>query len=144
MNKKRHQLLGLLAKEYAKGKFYEGNILDVIVMISTIVKNLNITYDEFIIMSEELLSKNEIEYFGNDNNFDQPALFIKSDGITAFANKKYLKIDNEQYRENIKFWAQLILPVLSFIIAAIALFLNIITQTEVEKVKSSQKFENLK
>lgn len=144
MNKKRHQLLGLLAKEYANGKFSPGSILDVIVMNSTIVKKLNITYDEFIILSEELLSKKEIEHYGIDNDFDQPALFIKSDGVTAFANQKYLKLDKEQHRENIKFWAQLILPVLSFIIAAIALFLNIKTQTEIEKVKSSQKIENLR
>lgn len=144
MNKKRHRLLGILAKEYANGQGFHGNILDVIVLVPTILKKLNITYDEFVIMSTELLTKKEIKYFGNDNNFDKPALYSTSDGITAYANKNYLKIDNDRRREDIKFWAQLILPVLSFIVAAIALFLNLKTQTDVNTVKDVQRNENLK
>lgn len=144
MNKKRHKLLGILALEYANGQGFHDSILDIIVTVPTILKKLNITFDEFVIMSQELLTKKEIKYFGEENYFDQPALYSLPDGITAYANKKYLKIDKEKHREDIKFWAQLILPVLSFIIAAIALFLNLKTQTDVNTVKDVQRIENLK
>ena len=144
INKKRHLLLGILAREYANVKHSEGSILDKIVEVSTILKKMNITHDEFVIMSTELLMKKEISYFEIDNYFDVLALYSEPDGITAYANEKYLKIARVQRREDIKFWAQLILPVLSFIIAAIALFLNIKTQTEIDTVKEKQKIEKLK
>lgn len=142
MNKKRHELLGVLAKEFANAS-PEGSILDIIVTVPTILKKVKISYDEFIFMSEELKVNSEIKYFQVENHFDSPAFYIESRGLTAYANKKYLKVDREEFREDIKFWAQLILPVLSFLIAAIALYLNIKTQSDINIVKTSQKTESI-
>ncbi|CAM4344637.1 hypothetical protein [Flavobacterium terrigena] len=141
MNKTRHRLLGILSKEYADGYHQEGTILDVVVTVPTILKKLDINYDDFVFMIQELLAKDEIKYLEVDNYFDQPVLYAQSSGVTAYANKKYLRADMERQREDIKFWAQLILPVLSFLIAAIALFLNMKTQTEINTVKESQKIQ---
>ncbi len=142
MNKKRHKLLGVLAKEYANANT-EGSILDVIVTVPTILKKLKISYDEFIFMSEELKASGEIKYFQVENHFDSPAFYIESKGITSYANRRYLRVEREELREDIKFWAQLILPVLSFLIAAIALYLNMKTQSDINTVKKSQKTENV-
>lgn len=143
MNKLRHQLLGILAQEYASGQNQPGSILDIILLVPSILKKLNITHDEFVIMSTELLDKKEIKYLEINNDMETLGLYALSDGITAYANEKYLKIAREQRREDIKFWAQLILPVLSFIIAAMALYLNIKTQNDVDTVKDEKKLEKV-
>lgn len=141
MDKLRHKLLGILANEYANGQTPLGSFLDVIVTVPTILKKLNITFEEFVIMSEELLNKSEISYFDIEGYNGDSALYALPNGVNAFANKKYLRLAKKRSRENLKFWVQLFLSISSFVIAIIALIVNIKTQKEVDAVKNNQKIE---
>ena len=68
-------------------------------------------------------------------------------GLTSYANKKYLNRVKIQKRENIRFYIQILIPIISLVIAVLSLFLKFdIIKQELEtslESKFGDKIQNL-
>lgn len=150
-NLKRHKLLEILATQNInKNLNVEGyNVLGV--SFDSICKKLNVDEFELKKITSELYQQKEIGYH---NTYDTVGLYADHFGITAYSNKKYLKLNNKYIIENLKNIVQVVIPILSLIVAFMAIYTKINTinertekelqqiKKEIQIIKKSKK-ENL-
>ena len=138
INKKRHELLSLLYKKRADAELRRSdNIIGV--SFEEIEKSLNLTQDELLIVTSELIELEEISFHDASGI---KGLFCSKKGATSFANKKYLRANNARIKNDIKDIVQIIIPVLSLIITVMVIALN--SSEKTKEIKAiEQKVELL-
>lgn len=125
LNKKRHKLLELLSIQLNNFNLKKSYNNTQAIDFETIYKELNCTEDELEIITSELYTCDEIDYYRNKF----VGLFAKKNGLTAFSNEKYLNINRKNRIENIKSFVQIVIPVFALIVAILSF---------------TMKFDNLK
>src|SRR5574343_1232649 len=116
--KKRHKLLELLSKHRNNVELNKAKYNAFGVTFEDIYKSLNCNDDELHIITSELYTSQEIGYH---NAYDIIGLFAKEKGLSAFSNKKYLKLWWDNLFNISKNIVQIFIPILSLIIAYVAL-----------------------
>jgi len=119
-NKKRHELLKLISTnrigaEVKENDFYQNNVIAV--SFEQILSKLEINEHERFVISSVLFEEGEVKYF--DDGFK--GLLATRKGVSAYYTEKYINIDSNKRRENIKFYFNLLTTLLSLLIAILAL-----------------------
>ena len=136
-NLQRHKLLEILSLQYINSDIDPD--LNIHVSCKEIYSKLKISEFDLYMIIKELTSNEEIDYyFWNDE--DKKGLYAKPNGVTAFTNNKYVRLRNKQLKENIKDIVQIFIPVISLIIAFIALTIKFNNN----KVENDQQFQLIK
>ena len=123
-NKKRHELLKLLSRnrigtEVKEKDFSQDNIIAV--SFDEILSELKINEHERFVISSVLFDNEEVMYF--NNGFE--GLLAKRKGVSAYYTEKYINIDSEKRKENIRFYFNIASTLLSLLIAMFALTLKL-------------------
>jgi hypothetical protein len=118
LNKKRHKLLELLSKHRNNVELKKAKYNALGVSFDEIYKELYCNEDELQILTAELYTSDEIDYHNAHNIV---GLFAKDKGLTAFSNRKYIKICWDNFFNTSKNIVQVFIPVFSLIIAYVAL-----------------------
>ena len=119
---KRHKLLGILAKQRGDLKLKKADPMILGVSTESILKDLNCNEDELELITSELHTQDEIKYF---NAHGVVGFFARPNGVSAFSDKKYLRLNNSRIKSNLKDFVQIIIPILSLVIAVLAISLKI-------------------
>ncbi|MCL5130533.1 hypothetical protein [Algibacter sp. L4_22] len=119
---KRHKLLGILSKQRNDLELKKAEYNALGVPFEKIYSELNCNEDELKLITSELYTADEIGYH---NAYDIVGVFAKDNGLSAFANKKYSRIYWKRVSDLTKNAIQIIIPVLSLLIAFIALSIKI-------------------
>ena len=117
---KRHKLLKTLAPSSL-----EMHAKKLGVSFDDIYKILNISESDFHKIASRLYNEDEIKY----TNVDHEGVYSTIKGLQSFTDKKYLNEFNQILTSNIKNAVQIIIPVLSLIVAVTVLFLKIDSAT---------------
>ena len=136
-NKKRHHLLNILSNQNLNVQLNRDKYIAVGVSYEEILKHLSTTELELGFLTAELYDNQEIGYH---NAFEIEGLYAENKGITAFSNKKYLKLSRKEKIDNIKDIIQIIIPVLSIVVAILAITLKI-KNINLENDKRFEKIE---
>ena len=139
IEKKRHKLLEILTKQRNDVDLGKSESNAYGIMFSDIFRELECDEDQLKLITSELFSSDEIGYF-NANSI--VGLFVKSNGKTAFSNKKYLKRIIEQRKEIVKFLVQTTIPILALVIAIITLSLKF-NSLKIQSKEELQKLESI-
>lgn len=136
-NRKRHELLKLISRnrigtEVKEDDFVNNNLIAV--SFKEILSSLNINEHERFVITSELFENEEIKYF--NNRFD--GVLATRKGVASYFSGKYLKIDSDKNRENIKFYFSIIATIMSLFIAGIAVSINLLKE---QKDKQEQAIE---
>ncbi len=110
---KRHKLLGILSKQRTDLILRKADPLILGVSAESILKDLNCNEDELELIASELHTQDEIKHF---NAHGVKGLFARPNGVSAFSDKKYLRLNNSRLKNNLKDLVQIIIPVLSLLI----------------------------
>lgn len=137
-NLKRHQLLEILANQNLSVQLKKPGYSVLGISYEEIYKTLNITELDLGLLTAELYDNKEIGYH---NNYNVEGLYAENKGITAYSNKKYLKLSRKEKTENIKDIIQIVIPVLSVLMAILTLTLKI-ENINNENEKRFQKIEH--
>jgi hypothetical protein len=121
-NVKRHKLLELLSNQNINVQLEKPGFMALGVSYEEIYSKLNLTDFQLLKLTSELYENKEIGYH---NAYDIEGLYAENKGISAFSNKKYLKLYRKGIIEYIKDIIQILIPVLSVIIAFLALTIKI-------------------
>lgn len=115
---KRHKLLGILSKQRNDLELKKAEYNALGVTFEKIHKELNCNKDELKLITSELYTEDEIGYH---DAYDIVGVFAKDKGLSAFANKKYYRIYWKRISDLTKNAVQIIIPILSLLIAFVAL-----------------------
>jgi|GEM_PF-1380333 len=132
LNKKRHKLLELLAKHRNNVELKKAKNNALGISFTDLYKELNCNDDELQIITSELYTSDEIGYHDAHNI---NGLFAKNNGLSAFSNKKYIKLFWENIFNVSKNIVQIFIPVLALIVAILSFTLkfdNLQKQSEKE------------
>lgn len=141
-NLKRHKLLEILAHQNLNVQLEKPSYLTIGVSYEEICKDLDVTELELGFLTAELYDNKEIGYH---DAYNVEGLFAENKEITAYSNKKYLKLSRKGKIENIKDIIQIVIPVLSVVVAILALTLrleSINSENEKRFQKIEQKINN--
>ena len=138
LNKKRHKLLELLSKQRNNVELKKAKYNALGVSFTDLYVELNCNDDELQIITAELYTSDEIGYHDAHNI---TGLFAKNNGLSAYSNKKYIKLFWENIFNVSKNIVQIFIPVLALIVAILSFTLkfdNLQKQSEKElqEVKS--------
>lgn len=138
LNKKRHKLLELLSKHRNNVELKKAKYNALGVSFTELYAELNCNDDKLQIITAELYTSDEIGYHDAHNI---TGLFAKNNGLSAFSNKKYIKLFWENIFNVSKNIVQIFIPVLALIVAILSFTLkfdNLQKQSEKElqEVKS--------
>ncbi|WP_299278932.1 hypothetical protein [uncultured Psychroserpens sp.] len=117
-NRKRHKVLKSLSESRIKfdsGTGESGWKLGV--GFDTLCKSLKCDREKLEVILSELYLNKDIEY----TNVDVDEVFSTQQGLVTFASKKYIKENNKLILNWLKNFNQILIPVLSLIIAIVAL-----------------------
>ena len=119
---KRHILLKVLTNQRINLELKKApnNVLGV--SFDIICKELNCNRDYLNLVTSELFISEEIEYHDAGNIV---GLFITEKGKTSFSNKKYYNRIKDRYKERVKFFVQITIPVLALIVAILSFSLKL-------------------
>jgi hypothetical protein len=121
-NLKKHNLLKLLSEQ--SNKFDNKTSLEYSVSCDLIYSKLNIDKSNLYYLISELTSSKEIDYFfWNDE--DKKGLFATPEGVSSYSKNKYKNIFYSNLKNNLKDFVQIVIPILSLIIAYLAIQLKI-------------------
>ncbi len=124
VNKKRHKLLELLAKKKSGALYTEDNFSSrkgvIGVEIDVITKNIGVTRNQLIVFTEAMVSDGEIQFYG----IDIDGYSITRKGMSSYLSRKYLDLDTNKRREKSSFYIRNTVSLVSIIIAAISISLN--------------------
>lgn len=110
----RHRLLGILTKQYIVS---EKSNEPLGVSFTDIESELKCT-DTFLRQSiSELFENKEIGYH---DAYDIVGVHATEKGVASFSNKKYWRIYWTNIKDSVKYWFQILVPVLSLLVALIA------------------------
>ena len=110
----RHRILGILTKQYI---ISEKSDEPLGVSFTVIESELKCT-DVFLRQSiSELYDNKEIGYH---DTYDIIGVHATEKGVASFSNKKYLRIYWTSIKDSIKYWFQILVPVLSLLVALVA------------------------
>ena len=134
---KRHKLLGILSKQRNDLELEKAEYNALGVAFEKIYTELNCNEDELKLITSELYTADEIGYH---DAYNIVGIFAKDNGLSAFANKKYSRIYWKRVSDLTKNAVQIIIPILSLLIAFIALTikiesLNKSTDDKIEKLE---------
>ena len=116
--KKRHKLLELLSKHRNNVELNKAKYNALGVSFEEIYKELKCNDDELHVITSELYTSDEIGYHDAYNII---GLFAKDKGLSAFSNRKYIKLWWDNLFNISKNIVQIFIPILSLIIAYVAL-----------------------
>jgi hypothetical protein len=116
--KKRHKLLELLSKHRNNVELNKAKYNALGVSFEDIYNELKCNDDELHIITSELYTSEEIGYH---DAYDIVGLFAKDKGLSAFSNRKYIKLWWDNLFNISKNIVQIFIPVFSLIIAYVAL-----------------------
>jgi len=133
---KRHKLLGILSKQRNDLELKKAEYNALGVPFEKIYAELNCNEDELKLITSELYSADEIGYHDAHNIV---GVFAKDNGLSAFANKKYSRIYWKRISDLTKNAVQIVIPILSLLIAFIALTIKIETLNK----STENKIDNL-
>ena len=135
---KRHKLLGILSKQRNDLELKKAEYNALGVPFEKIYSELNCNEDELKLITSELYTADEIGYH---DAYDIVGVFAKDNGLSAFANKKYSRIYWKRISDLTKNAVQIIIPVLSLLIAFIALSIKIesLNKTTDNKIDNLEK-----
>jgi large-conductance mechanosensitive channel len=119
-NLMRHKLLGILSKRFAFAENKNGETLGI--SLDNIYKQLKCEEHELRILISELLENKEIGYVDDDIIV---GLHVWEKGVAAYSTKKYKYLFWKKLFSSIKLSVNIIIPILSFIISCIALYISI-------------------
>lgn len=119
---KRHKLLGILSKQRNDLELKKAEYNALGVPFEKIYSELNCNEDELKLITSELYTADEIGYH---DAYDIVGIFAKDNGLSSFANKKYSRIYWKRVSDLTKNAVQIIIPILSLLIAFIALSIKI-------------------
>lgn len=114
-NLKRYKILKLLFEQYSL--YNSDHNHNYYVTCDEVIKNFKFTNIEFDAIISLLKSNDEVEFY-NVNGIK--AILITDNGILAFNTRKYLKIYQKSIKDGVMYFVQTFIPVLSMIIALIA------------------------
>ncbi|GGE22950.1 hypothetical protein [Psychroflexus salis] len=114
---KRHKLLEILTKKriLLESDLSDDNLLGV--SFTDIHKQLNCNRSELELIMSELYDLDEIGYH---DTLGVVGLFTKDKGKSSYANKKYKRLYRNEITNLIKDFVQIIIPILSLLIASYA------------------------
>ena len=133
---KRHKLLGILSKQRNDLELEKAEYNALGVPFEKIYTELNCNEDELKLITSELYTADEIGYH---DAYDIVGVFAKDNGLSAFANKKYSRIYWKRISDLTKNAVQIVIPILSLLIAFIALTIKIDTLNK----STENKIDNL-
>ncbi len=118
----RHRTLGVLIRKRIDVELYHKE-KDIVLGVNhdELLKQLGVTKEELFIVTSKLREETEIEFY----NDAFKGYFAKPKAIDAYISKKYLKRPRNEKRENVKYYFQIIVPIISLIVAAMSIGLNI-------------------
>jgi hypothetical protein len=124
VNIERHKLLKILSEHFIDIELgvSEDNILGIDFKKLYIL--LKCDYKKLKIISSELYTYDEIGFYDN-KELNTVGLYIKPNGITAYSNKKYKNIFYSRVKNILKDFVQIVIPILSLIVAYFAIQLKI-------------------
>lgn len=129
---KRHKLLKILSIHRNKVELNKGDYNALGVSFKKIYCELKCTEDQLKVISSELYSEDEIGYHNAHNIV---GVFAKRNGLTAFANRKYIRIYWKRAFDLAKNIIQIVIPILSLLIAFLALTIKVETLNKSNKEK---------
>ena len=136
---KRHKLLGVLSKQRGDLKLRKADPMILGVSSESILKDLNCSEDELELITSELRTQDEIKDFDADG---VKGFFARPNGVSAFSNKKYLRLNNSRIKNNAKDLVQIIIPVLSLLITLVVILKDNSKNTkEIQTIE--QKLESI-
>lgn len=110
----RHRLLGILTKQYI---IAEKSSEPLGVSFTVIESELKCT-DVFLRQSiSELYENKEIGYH---DAYDIVGVHATEKGVASFSNKRYWKIFWTSIKDSVKYWFQILVPILSLLVAFVA------------------------
>ena len=116
--KKRHKLLEILSKHRKNVELNKSKYNYLGVSFDDIYNELKCNDEELHLITSELYTSEEIGYH---DAYNIVGLFAKDKGLSAFSNKKYIKLWWENLFNISKNIVQIFIPVFSLIIAYVAL-----------------------
>lgn len=121
-NLKKHCLLKLLSEQ--SNKFDNKISAEFSVSCDLIYKTLNINESDLYYLISELTTAKEIDYFfWNDD--EKKGLFTTPEGVASYSKNKYKNLFYSNLKSNLKDFVQIVIPILSLIIAYFAIQLKI-------------------
>ncbi|MDK2773326.1 MAG: hypothetical protein KYX68_14065 [Flavobacterium sp.] len=135
--KKRHKLLELLSKHRNNVELNKAKYNALGVSFEEIYKELKCNDDELHVITSELYTSDEIGYHDAYNII---GLFAKDKGLSAFSNRKYIKLWWDNLFNISKNIVQIFIPILSLIIAYVALT----TKSNQIQKKSEKELQEVK
>lgn len=131
----RHRLLGILTKQYI---IAEKSHKPLGVSFKDIEIELK-SSDSFVRMSISELYENE--EIGYHDAYDIVGVHATKKGVASFSNKKYWRIYWINIKDSIKYWFQILVPILSLLVAIFAVTHdfkanNVETNTQLQEMKS--------
>jgi predicted membrane protein len=137
LNKKRHKLLELLSKHRNNVELNKAKYDALGISFSDLYAELNCNDDLLQIITAELYVSDEIGYH---DAYNVIGLFAKDKGLSAFSNRKYIKLWWDNLFNISKNIVQIFIPVLSLIIAYIALT----TKSNQNRKQSEKELQEVK
>lgn len=132
----RHKLLRILSERFAYAEDKSGETLGV--SFDEIYRQLKCNETELRILISELLENKEIGYVDDDIII---GLHAWEKGVAAYSTKKYKYVFWKKVFGSISMSVNIIIPVFSFIISCIALYVSITTSNSAQKYKEQQAVE---
>lgn len=126
----RHRLLDILSKQFVFAE--ESKTEPLGVSFDKLYEQLKLSDSELRILISELYESKEIEDFDDDNII---GLALSPTGLTSFSNKKYIDSFWKQILNPVKNSVAIAIPIFSFIISCIALYISIDTDKSKDKVE---------
>lgn len=121
LNKKRHKLLELLSIHRNNVQLKKAKYNALGVSFTDLHAELNCNDNELQIITAELYSSDEIGYHDAHNI---TGLFATKNGLSAYSNKKYIKLFWENIFNLSKNIVQIFIPVLALIVAILSFTLK--------------------
>lgn len=146
MNKKRHELLKLLSTrliDIQLGKLKENGIG---VSYEDICKFLNCDRQKLYEISNLLYDEKEVDYH---DTYNIEGMYATSKGITAYTDKKYLRLNNTRVKNNIKDIVSIVIPILSLMVALFTIWykvdsINSKNEKELKEIKEKLEIQERK
>lgn len=135
---KRHKLLGILTKQRKDLELKKAAYNALGVPFNKIYKELDCDEDELHSITSDLYTSKEIGYH---DAYNVVGLFAKDKGLAAFSNKKYHNRVIERRKERVKFFVQIVIPILALVVAILSLFLKF-DNLKMQSDKELQKLED--
>lgn len=135
----RHKLLGILSERLAFAEDKKGETLGV--AFDDIYRQLKCNETELRILISELLENKEIGYVDDGIII---GLHAWEKGVAAYSTKKYRYVFWKKLFGSISLSVNIIIPVLSFIISCIALYISITSNNSTKNKKQETVKQQLK